>query len=499
MELYILLLIIIPIVTAFVIPLLDLIYKKARKPFIVIAAIIELLIAFIFLINKYSEMIAGELAIRYYLGAWSSEIGITLYMDSFGLVFSLMVSISVFLIIIYSLGFIGHHEGKYYVILFLLWGAMQGSVITGDIFNLYVFLELMTITSAALITFKRNRQAAEAAFKYIVYGVLGGVFILLSIFLIYYNVGSLNMEYIARNFDNINSRMQITILAFMLTGILIKLGVFPFHFWRPKAYAAAPSSITALLSGILLNVYLLILIRLFWFIIPFDLILSINLQYFVFYLALLTCTIGHVLALREDDIKRMLAFSTIGHLGMIIAAFALNTTAGFYGGLLHTVTHLIMKTTLFLIVGYFLQFTGGYHFADFNGIAYKNKGIFIVFVLSAMGMIGIPPLPGFFSKWYIVKGMLESGHYLAGFLILLLSIIAIFYYLRFILRGYSLVDEENKILSKKLKQNLTVFYRERTVLSVIYIFAFFLIMIGVFYDLLTEPLMASILNILEGF
>lgn len=496
MELNILLLVLIPLVTAFLIPLIDLIYIKVRKVLVILSALGEFLVSLLILIYNYESVLKGGFVIKYLLGGWASSLGITLVMDSLSLFFSLLISLSLFLIIIYSIGFIGHHEGKYYVLLFLVLGAMQGAVLTGDIFNLYVFIELITITSAALVAFKRNREGAEAAFKYLIYGVIGGLLFLIGVFLIYFSLGTLNMAIIAADFGQMNINLKLTIVIFFLTSLFIKSGIFPFQFWLPKAHSACPGPISALLSGVLLKVFIYIFIRSFWQVFGYGLISNAGINNFIIYIGLFSSTIGHLLAYKEDDIKRMLAFSTVGHIGMIVAVLVLNTVSGLFGGLLHVLSHLFMKTTLFIIIGYLLQYADSHHIANFNGIAYKNKGIFIAFIIATMGMVGIPPLPGFFSKYYILKAFIESGYHLPAILIIILSVMSLFYYLRYIFRGYNLLDYEQGIKPKKVSLVLSVFYRERIVIDVVYIYTILLVASGIFFWLFTQPLMAVVKGIL---
>ncbi|AZO96037.1 proton-conducting transporter membrane subunit [Halocella sp. SP3-1] len=497
MELNVLLLILIPLITAFLIPLIDIIYIKVRKLLVISSAAGELIVAILLLTNNYQAVIRGDFLIKYLLGGWASSLGITIVMDGLSLFFSLLICLSMFLIILYSIGFIGHHEGKYYVLLFLVSGAMQGAILTGDLFNLYVFIELITVTSAALVAFKRNREGAEAAFKYLFYGVVGGLFFLIAVFLIYFSLGTLNMESIAAHVGKINPNLMMAIIVFFLTSLFIKSGIFPFHFWLPKAHSACPGPISALLSGVLLKVFIYIFLRLFWPVFGFALLSNVGLHNFIIYLGLFSSTLGHLLAFKEDDLKRLLAFSTIGHIGMIAAALALNTVSGLAGGLLHVFSHLLMKTTLFIIAGYLLQYADSHHIADFNGIAYKNQGIFIAFIIAAMGMVGVPPLPGFFSKYYILKGFIESGYYFAAFLIIILSVISLFYYLRYIFRGYNLLDYERGIKPRKLSLVLSVFYREKIVTGVAYIFTIIMLVSGIFYWLFTQPVIAIVQNLLR--
>jgi len=498
MENNFILLILIPLVTAFLLPIIELVNTKIRKAFILLSASGELLLGIIIFISNYNLIKTSELYIEYNLGAWSSFLGIALVLDNLSLFFSILLVISMFLIIVYSIGFIGHQEGKYYVLLFLLLAAMQGAVLTNDIFNLYVFIELITITSTALISFNRNRESAEASFKYLLYGVIGGLFFFIGIFLLYYTTGSLNMGLIFSEYQDINQNIQIAVMILFLTSIFIKVGLFPFHYWLPKAHSTSTGPVSALLSGILLKVFICIFLRLFWQVFSYELLVDMGLAELIIYIGLFSSIIGHLLAFREDDIKRMLAFSTLGHIGMIVAVLALNTASGLLGGLMHTISHLLMKSTLFLTVGYLLQYTeGSHHLADFNGIAYKNKGIFVSFILAALGMVGIPPLPGFFSKWYIVDAFIQSGYNWAALLILLLGLISLFYYLRYIIRGYNQVEAERIVKPVKETSVLSVFYRERVVTLAVYVFTTLMLTAGLFFWWYKKPLLI-IANLITG-
>ncbi len=495
----ILLLIIIPLVVAFLIPLLDLYNKLLRRYLVIIGGVIEISISIYIIISYFSDLKAGKFFLTYYLGGWGPPFGINLVMDSVSLIFSSLISFALFFIIIYSIGFIGHHEGKYYVLFFLILGAMQGAILTGDMFNLYVFIELLTVTSAPLVAFKRNKHATEAAIKYMFYGVIGGLFFFVGVILLYFNIGSLNMAQLAQHFAEIENNMQLTIISIFLIGLLIKIGIFPFHFWLPKAHSACPSSLSALLSGVLLKVYLYIFIRLFWIVIGFEFLLEFNIASFLVYLALVSSLFGHVFALQASDIKRMLAFSSIGHIGMILAVFLLNTETGFYGGLLHIISHLLMKTGLFLSTGYLLQYTKSNHIDDFAGVGHQNKGIFVGFILLTLSMIGMPPFIGFFSKWYIIMAFLKIQHHFGAIVVVLGSLSAVFYYLRFIAKGYEKIklsasDLKNEIYNRPI---LSVFYREKLVTTVIYIFVGMIILTGFSFRLFELPLQEGIKELIN--
>ncbi len=499
MNIEILFLILIPLITAFIIPLIDIINKKLRKYLVIISINFEAFLAIKIIVDNFQSLKSGELFLKYNLGGWITPYGINLVVDPVALFFSTLITFALYFIIIYSVGFIGHHEGKYYVLLFLIFAAMQGAIITGDLFNLYVFIELIAVTSAPLVAFKRNQNATEAAIKYLIYGIIGGLFFFIGVILIYFSVGSLNMAEVAANFAGIGYRMQLFIIATFLVSFLIKLGIFPFHFWLPKAHSACPSSISALLSGVLLKVYLYTFIRILWTVLDYNIIVDIGLDVFIIYISLFSSLLGHIFALQADDIKRMLAFSTIGHIGMITAALALNTKAGFYGAMLHIIAHLLMKSGLFLGVGYLIHYVSGHKIEDFIGIAYSHKGIFISIIGLSFGMIGIPPFIGFMSKWYILLAFLEANSFFGAALVIIGSLTAVIYYMRYISRGYQEAKLEPNLKNRGIfnKPIISTFYKERIVMGTVFIFTFLVVVTGIGFKVFDIPLNALIPEIVD--
>lgn len=499
MDLEILLLILTPLVTAFLIPLIDTIYKKIRKYLVFISTTFEFYLVIKIIVENYEKLKTGDMFLQYNLGGWITPYGINLVLDPVALFFSTLITFSLFFIIIYSIGFIGHHEGKYYVLLFLIFAAMQGTILTGDLFNLYVFIELIAVTSAPLVAFKRNQKSTEAAIKYLIYGIIGGLFFFIGVILIYFSVGSLNMAEVAANFGEVEPKMQLFIISTFLVSFFIKLGIFPFHFWLPKAHSACPSSISALLSGVLLKVYLYTFIRILWTVLDYNIIVETGLDIFIIYISLFSSLLGHIFALQADDIKRMLAFSTIGHIGMITAALALNTEAGLYGGMLHIIAHLLMKSGLFLGVGYLIHYAAGHRIEDFTGMAYKHKGIFISIIAFSFGMIGIPPFIGFMSKWYILLAFLEADSFLGAALVIIGSLTAVVYYMRYIARAYQEVRLEPKITDRGIfnKPIIATFYKEKIVLSVVFIFTFLIIAAGIGFKVFDIPLASAVAEIID--
>ncbi|HMA59090.1 MAG TPA: proton-conducting transporter membrane subunit [Halanaerobiales bacterium] len=494
MDVFILLLIIIPLITAFLIPLIDVFNKEIRKFLVLLAAFLEVSIFLIFTIDNFEKIMDGNLLVNYHLGGWLPPLGITITMDMLAFYFSALISFSVMFAIIYSIGYIGHHEGKYYVLIFILWSSMQGIVLTGDMFNFYVFIELILVSSSALIAFNRNRRATEAAIKYMIYGIIGGLFIFVGVLLLYLNLGTLNFADVHNKLAEVSYQTKSFIAVFFLIGFSIKLGIFPFHFWVAEAQSAAPSPISALLSGIVEKIYIYAFIRMFWFVFGFDILQQMGINNLIIYLALFSSMIGHLLALYVNNIKKTLAYSTIGHLGIIIAVLTLNTKLALLAGLLHVLGHLLMKISLFTATGYILQFTPGSKREDLKGVAYKNMLIYIGFTIVAGGMIGLPPMIGFASKWYMLKAFLSEGFHLGAIILTIGSIFAFVYYIKYIISGFKKMSLGPP---EKFRLILTVFYRERVVTDVALFFIIAVLVSGIFFKVVFGPI-EGVVNVIQN-
>jgi len=485
LDVIILLLIVTPLITAILIPLVDLFKTESRKYLVLIGSFTELSLFTILIINNLAKIKDGSLFLKYFMGGWLPPIGIVLVMDMLAFYFSALVTFAVMSAIIYSIGYIGHHEGKYYVLIFLLWSAMQGIILSGDMFNFYVFIELILVSSSALIAFKRNKRATEAAIKYMIYGIIGGLFIFVGVLLIYLNLGTLNFADIHNQLSLLSYQAKGFIAVFFLVGFSIKLGIFPFHFWIAEAQSAAPSPISALLSGIVEKIYIYAFIRIFWTVFSFDLLKEIGMNTVIIYVALTSTIIGHLLALYQNDLKRMLAFSTIAHLGIIVAALTVNTKLAILAGLLHILSHLLMKVSLFTAAGYILQYTSGHKREDLRGVAYKNMLVFVGFIIAAGGMIGLPPMIGFASKWYLLKAFLAEDIHFGAFILITGSIFALVYYIKFIIVGFKKMSIGPP---EKFRLILTVFYRERIVTDVATFFVIAVLFIGIFFKAFLGPI-----------
>jgi len=487
-------LIVLPIFTAFLIPLMDQWDKEKRKFLVISSNIIEISLLIIFVFNNIDKIKQGTFYLQYNLGEWLPPLGVIIKIDMLSLFFLILTNLLMVLLLFYSIGYIGDHEGKYYVLIFIIWGAMQGVLLTGDIFNLYVMLELILITSAPLIAFKRNREGTEAAIKYMFYGVIGGLLIFIAIILLYYTLGTLNYNEISKNFGSISNSIQSIIVVLFLSGIFIKIGIFPLHFWVAKVQSASPTPISALISGVLINIYIYDYIRFFWDVFGFEVLKNLKLDMIIIHIAILSGLIGIILALYEKDLKKMLAYSTIGHLGIIIATLTINTKSALIAGLFYVLGHSVMKISLFTTSGYLIQHTPTNYLEDFKGVAYKDKIIFAGFIIGAGGMVGFPPMIGFISRWFTIKSFLQSGYYIPPLIIIFGTLFAVVYYFRFIVNGFKKTHLEE---SFDFKLILSVLYRERIVRDISIVFVILVILLGLFFNVLYIPIVKVVESILS--
>ena len=473
-------------------------FNKHSRNFIAItAAGIELFLVLSLFILNFEAVKNSNFFLQYTLGYTDTPFVINLAMDNLSLLFSLIVTAVIFFIVIFSTQYIKEKENTYFSLFFLVLASIQGSILTADLFTLYLFIEAITIFTTPLISFEKTKETTRAAMQYLFYGITGGVFYFISMILIYFNLGTLKMAAVAESFALISTPMQLTIIIFFLLALIIKLGIFPIHFWLPRAHSACPAPISALLSGVLLKVYLYIFMRLFWTMIAFDFLVELHLSAFVLDLALVSSLIGHVFALQADDLKKMLAYSSIGHIGMILAVLLLNSEAAFYGGLLHIIAHMMMKSGLFLSSGFLLQTTLSHHIDDLRGIGHKNRLVFISFIIICLGTIGMPPLIGFVSKWYVLLAFLKARHFFGAFVVAAGSLIALVYYLRYISHAYETVKEEGKTIREEFLSLKGFFHSANTMKSIIYIFTILIIVFGLGFKIFEMPVNTAIFELLN--
>lgn len=401
--------------------------------------------------------------IEYFLGyGWrglrhlktGQPIGIVLKTDLFGAVMLLLINGIGFLVALYSVPYIRHavpekRHTYYYTLFMLMLAGMSGIVITGDCFNFYVFFEIASLSSYALVSITGESEALEATFKYLLVGALSSIFIVFGIGLLFNATGTLNMEYASRqivkivtstNNPHIYSLRYLIFasLAMLVMGFSVKAALFPGHAWLADAHPVAPSSISALLSGLVIKATGIYPLVRFLFG-----IFGVHKGYYgglvrplFATIAVITMLGGSFFAIAQTKLKRMLAFSTIAQVGYIMFGIALITETGIAASILHIVNHAIVKGLLFLVSGIIIYQTGITEIADMGKLGYKMPLTIMCFAIGACSMIGVPPLSGFMSKWVLANAAYKAGMPILIFFLLLSSLLNAVYYFRVVAISY---------------------------------------------------------------
>ena len=417
------LLIIIPLGTAFLISTVAGTFKNSTKYIAFLALLANVWIS----ISLLPKVMNHPLNVI--IAGIKPPVGINLLVGPMGAIFSIIISVSGVLVLLYSFKYIeGENQSKYYTLFLLLITGAQGMILTGDVFNLFVFFEILAISSYILVGYSGDRNGFEAAVKYLILGSIGSVFILIAIALIYQETGTLNMADIAGKFALVASGKKMMIMLFFITGMGVEAAIFPLNSWLPDAHSSAPSSISAVLSGFVIEVALVVIIKFIYTIFNMTEVLQ-----YLSLVGVITLLVGEFAAFNQGNIKRVLAYSSIGQIGLILFAMSLNSESGLSAGMMQIINHTASKSILFLVAGYMIKMTGSYQFSDYRGIAKKMPVSSFLFVLGVLSLVGVPPFLGFFSKLNIIISALSSGNVfntVMVFLILLGTIIESVYFLR---------------------------------------------------------------------
>ncbi|MBR0130601.1 MAG: hypothetical protein IJM08_04815 [Firmicutes bacterium] len=364
-------------------------------------------------------MIDGEV-IAYWMGNWAPveeyAIGIGYEVDALSLFFALLVVTTFWLSGLYSIGYMknDHHLGHYYTLYLMLSGSVLGLVMTGDIFNLFVMVEIMTFASVALTAFRNASEGAlEGAFKYLVIGSMGSSFTLTGIAMLYAECHTLNMAQIASILAGGLSPTSIAAFGLIIAGFGVKSYMVPFHTPAADAYTVAPTSISMIFSGMVNKAGVYGMIRMIY--IVFRAMDKGTVQQMLAIFGAVTMFLGVTMALAQHEFKRLLAFHSISQIGYVITAVSLGSALGLTGGLFHAMNHTLFKGLLFLTAGAVLQATGTTNLDRLGGLSKKMPHTTICFLVGAGAISGLPPFNGFASKWIIYQAIytkaVESGKF----------------------------------------------------------------------------------------
>ncbi len=391
----------IPLASAFFIPMVS---RKWRK----CPDIIGNMATFSLLVLSVS--VIGTRGI-YTMGGWPPPLGITLVLDGISVLMLIIVNLMAFASTLFSVSYMELYTSKlrYYSLFLLMVAGMNGVILTGDIFNMYVFLEIAAIASYALVGFGCENEELEAAFKYLVLGSIASTFILFAVAIIYGTFGSLNMAHIGRYIGErgMNSALYFS-LGLFIAGFGLKAALVPFHAWLPDAHPSAPAPISAMLSGVLikaLGIYAMVRVLFNMFGIT-PLISQVILT-----LGTLSMIVGVLLALGQWDYKRLLAYHSISQIGYVMLGIGLGTPLGILGGLFHLFNHSIFKSLLFLTAGSVEYNTGTRDLREMGGLRYNMPITSSSSLVASLSIAGIPPFNGFWSKLIIIFACVQEGRY----------------------------------------------------------------------------------------
>ena len=424
--------IVVPLIIAFMLPMFG---RKGKAAATVLANLVTISLI------VFSVASIGKTEV-YEIGKWSIPLGINLVLDGLSSLLLLAISVVAAASMLFSIKYMEQYTAKTkYLSLFLLMVAgMNGVVLSGDIFNLFVFLEIASLASYALVGFGCEHEELEASFKYMVLGTIASVFILFAIALVYGNTGTLNMAYISKAIQSSGLNAGLTFaLAMFMVGFGLKAALVPFHAWLPDAHSSAPAPISAMLSGILiktLGVYAIA--RLVFNVFG----VSFSIGWLLIVLGLLSMVAGAFLAIGQWDLKRLMAYSSISQIGYVILGIGLGATLiarganlawaslAILGGLFHLVNHAVYKSLLFLTSGSVEMSTGTRQMKQMGGLAERLPFTRAICILASASIVGIPPFSGFWSKLILILAAVQAQFYWIAAIIVFVSLCTLIMYLK---------------------------------------------------------------------
>ena len=382
----------------------------------------------------------GAPTLVYRMGGWSPVLGITLVYDPLTALVSLSLNLVGFAALLFSVRYLDSYTGrwKFYTLFMLVLAGLNGVVVTGDIFNLFVFIEISAVASYALVAFGTDFDELEAGFKYMVIGEIGGMALLLAIAVLYARASSLNMAVVSQVLAAAGQTPLFWfIIATFLIGFAVKMAMVPFHAWLPDAHPSAPAPVSALLSGVfikVLGVYAMSRVMFNVFGLSranaapfFNLLLSFG---------VLSILAGGLLAYNQKDYKRLLAYSSISQIGYILIGLGLGNYWGIVGALFHLLAHGLGKGLLFLTAGSVEHETGTRDLDKLSGLEKSMPATAWSYLAGSLSLAGVPPFAGFFSKLFIIVGALAARMYWLAILAALFSTVTLGYLIKVVNKAF---------------------------------------------------------------
>ncbi len=428
------LVIIIPLISAVIIPLTARLERSFAWGITVAATFLSFLSA-LFLLK--AVMKTGR--ISYWLGGWEPPWGIEYSVDYLNGFVLVVVTFIAFVVAVYAKMSVAKEIALekvpfFYAVYMLFVTGITGVTITGDVFNLYVFIEITSLSVYTLIAMGRKRDALIASFNYLILGTIAGTFILIGVGYLYMMTGTLNMADLSKLLPELYSSTAVrTAFAFFTVGLSLKIALFPLHIWLPNAYTEAPSAVSALVAATATKVGAYVLIRIMFTVFSVEFSLSVlPVTTILLVLSSIAIIAGSVLAIAQTNIKRMLAYSSVGQIGYIVLGAVLVNRVAMTGSLMHILNHALMKGTLFMVAGAVVYMTGTADISGLRGMGKRMPFTMAAFTIGALSMIGVPLTVGFVSKWYLSLGAIRAGMWYLVPVILVSSLLTAVYFWRIV-------------------------------------------------------------------
>tara|TARA_B100000809_G_scaffold266096_1_gene327317 strand:- start:856 stop:2328 length:1473 start_codon:yes stop_codon:yes gene_type:complete len=421
------LLVVVPLVAA---PIAALLNRPRLSWAVAVAATLWALYVALELLSQ--TMAAG--VIHYELGGWAAPYGIEYVVDPVNAWVVVIVALIGALVAPYACASVEREITEdriplFYAAFILCLTGLLGIAVTGDVFNVFVFLEISSLSAYALIALGSDRRALTASFQYLIMGSVGATFIVIGIGLMYVMTGTLNMADLADRLPEVSGTRTIPVaFTFLTVGITLKLALFPLHLWLPNAYTYAPSAVTAFIASTATKVGVYLLLRFFFTIFgatfSFDVM---QLDRILMPLALIAIVTMSLVAIYQENVKRLLAYSSVAQIGYMVLGISFASVLGLTAGILHLFNHALIKGALFMSMGCVMYRVGSVRLERMHGLGRVMPWTMAAFVVGGLSLIGVPLTVGFISKWYLVQAALEQGMWPVAGVVLLGSLLALMY------------------------------------------------------------------------
>jgi len=450
-----LLIVVIPLMAAPLVAVLP----NGRFPWLVSTAVTS----FVFVLACWQLLnIQAGNVISYELGGWAPPWGIEYRIDAANALVALIVAGIAAITLPYALQSVikeipANQHSLFYSAFMLCFTGLLGITQTGDIFNLFVFLEISSLSSYALISMGKQRQALTAAYQYLIMGTIGATFFLIGVGLLYAMTGTLNMADLSQRLPELYEHRTVhTAFAFIMVGFALKLALFPLHLWLPNAYSYAPTVVTIFLAATATKVAVYVMLRVIFSVFDFSFIKGTPTDE----LFLLLCVMGILMmsfyAIYQTDAKRLLAYSSVAQIGYMMLGLGLASMLGVTATLVHMFNHALMKGALFMALGAIVYQIGSSRIDKFAGLGKQMPWTFAAIVIGGLSLIGVPGTAGFISKWYLVLAAIEQQYWLLVIVILAGSLLAVIYVWKLVEVLYFKSDKESNIKIKEAPLSLLI-------------------------------------------